>query len=275
MNRLMLHCGTNRVEYDAVQQVDTPPPTDTHFPLPHTLLVESTIDQLQDLGFTLGEQEHALWGDGIRYFGMIAIESGPGVVANNHQYVLGLRNAHDKSFSAQGLLGHDAFICDNLIWAGGSVFRFGRKHTRFIIRDLAGVIALELGKLATRITAMETRFAQYRGYRFGVNLDDEADGHDQWARLEASDFFVAAMRRRALAPSRALKVINEWYRDDGCGGHDHPDYTEPTAMRMMNCFTEVEKEHPSLLEGPRRNARLIGLLDGMVGIESEDMAEVE
>jgi len=266
----MLHCGGKEVSYSTVQAVKTPEPTDSHFPIPHSTLVDVSRRALTDYGYTMGEEVHALWGDnGQRYFGIIEITEGPGMTPNGHTFNLGLRSSHDKSFAPQGLLGTRVWLCDNLCWSGGDLFSYRRKSTRYIQRDLEGIVFTQLGKLGERMGLVEERYSRYRAYTFGD--ETRGDSIAERTRLEAHDFLMRAMRARAVSPSRIYKVLHEWDRPDGCGGHGEADdeLGTPTAWRMLNAFTEVEKQYPSLLEGPKRNARLTALLDARCGLTAD------
>jgi hypothetical protein len=277
---LMLHTGGYAVDRSRVLQVPTPPPTDTHYPVPHDFLLQTIDGILAEQGYTVVDQAHALWGSaGERYFGIYTLAGNdlPTAQGTNGtarwDYVLGIRNAHDKSFSASGCMGtHMGTVCDNLAWWGWDMFRFARKHSRFIRRDLPGVVYNELGRISQVVTNIEARNDAYKAYSFKEPRDDTMQ--DTFAgrpveSVRANDFFIRALKAKATTAQRLPKLIAEWEREDGCGGHSHyPEFCEPTAFRMMQCFTETEKASPSLLEGPRRNNRLVALLDAQCGIKS-------
>jgi len=305
---LALHCGGYAVPREQVLATVTPQETDTHYPISHDYFLSTVQNALQDQGYQVADQAHALWGNGSRYFGILTLRSPDMPLATEPgqwDYVLGLRNAHDKSFSASGCVGtFMGTLCDNLMWWGFNVFRFQRKHTRFIRRDFLGVVNNELGKLAQVIVDIDQRNTAYKKYSFlnGASVfgkaeaflrsieSDDFNANEQyislWNRvvdpsvrsMVVNDFLLRGLRTKALTPRMLPHVINEWERDDGCGGHSHhPEFCEPTAYKMLNCFTEVEKRYPSLLEGPRRNNRLTALLDAQVGVRSafaHDTAEV-
>ena len=76
MKGLMLHCGAHKVEYDQVQQSDTPEATRTHTPIPHSHLVDLVRDRLGGDGMQILEESHALTHDSNRYFGLFRVGTG-------------------------------------------------------------------------------------------------------------------------------------------------------------------------------------------------------
>jgi hypothetical protein len=272
---LVLHAGAHLVSESEVEASYTPPPKGDHYPIPHRYLLDCVRNTLADLGWENPESAHALLGDGMRYFGLLAIKPSGSVVSkfvNDPTFglVVGLRNAHDCSFSGQGMLATRVFVCDNLAFSGRSesVFRFNRKHTRFIERDLPGVVSNAFGSLVQAATNEAERIDRYRNFA----LPDHSLVHD---------FLIRALDRRAITPQMLPHVLKEWRREDGPGGlapncaEVDPAFGKPTAWRLLNAVTEVEKLRPSPMASPTRNTRLIGLMDGLVGITSTADEAVE
>ncbi len=68
MSQLMLHCGANAATYEDVLAVATPEATDTHFPIAHDVMIDTTLAVLRH-----GEKsEFGEDGDGKNVFGAIA-----------------------------------------------------------------------------------------------------------------------------------------------------------------------------------------------------------
>ena len=269
---LVMHAGAHAVSRQEVFDAATPDATDTHFPVPHGSVLTHVQNTLDDLGWKVTEEAHAMLGDGLRYFGLLAIARSHGSAESiygtdsTYQWVLGLRNAHDKSFAAEAILGTRVFICDNLAFSGSgqSVFKFSRKHTRFIERDMPGLVAGAFGSMVQGMAVEQMRIDAYRACKIA-------------SEPQVHDLLVRAMDRRAITPQMLPHVLHEWRRKDGPGGlaeaaHEKGDhaFVDATAWRLMNCVTEVEKRSPSPIAAPKRNSRLIGLLDGLVGISAGD-----
>ena len=62
MQGLMLQCGGKEVPYTTVQAVKTPEPTDSHFPIPHSTLVDVSRRALVEYAYPIAEEVHARWG---------------------------------------------------------------------------------------------------------------------------------------------------------------------------------------------------------------------
>ena len=131
---LLLHCGAHHVERDDVRTAKTPDRTDTWVPIGHGRLLNMVRDTLVGNGLTVVEEAHALTRDGQRYFGLLHVQNGN--PSDKYGLVVGVRNSHDKSFSAGLALGAAVFCCDNLSFSSEVVL--ARKHTVFIERDLPG-----------------------------------------------------------------------------------------------------------------------------------------
>ena len=273
---LMLMCGGNAVSMDDVRGTVTPAPTATHYPVAHETVIDSVIETLGDLGWSVSEQVHALAGvDGARYFGLLKLARNGGDIGKAYglmngesafDWVIGLRNAHDQSFAAQGMLGVNLGICDNLNFSGrgSSVFHFARKHTRFISRDWAGLVSKAFGCMAQAMATETARMEAYKAYALPEGKQGDYVAHD---------FMVRAIQRRAINPTQLPRVLSEWTRADGSGGFAEraaefgdDAYNRPTAWKLFNCFTEIEKQSPSLTASPARNSRLTGMMDGLVGL---------
>jgi len=141
--RMLLHCGGQVIERNALFDIKTPAATDTWFPLPHRHLVVEVENQLTDVGFQILSQTHAISHDGNRYFGILEVSQFGTMPNNGHGWVVGLRNSHDKTFPAGLVAGTKVFVCDNLSFSG--LIQIRRKHTRFAVRDLRQLTARAVG----------------------------------------------------------------------------------------------------------------------------------
>ena len=151
---LMLHSGGTAVDRETVNQVVTPRATKSWVPVAHGRLVDSLYDILPSYDLKIVEASHGLGHDGDRYFGLFQVAST--VADSDYAMVFGLRNSHDKSFPAGICLGSGVFVCDNLSFSGE--VNLGRKHTRFIERDLPSLFATSVGRLMSLRTQQDTRF---------------------------------------------------------------------------------------------------------------------
>lgn len=242
-NPMLLHCGGQIIDRNALFDIPTPMETDTWFPLPHRHLVEEVEGQLTDAGFHLRGQTHAVSHEGNRYFGILEVSSQDQLCQNGHSWVVGLRNSHDKTFPAGLVAGTKVFVCDNLAFSG--LIQIRRKHTRFAVRDLRQLTARAVGQLGERLVGMETRITAYQDLRL-------TEGR-------AHDLIIRATDCRAITPSQIPTVLGHW-RDS-----EHAEFAPRNAWSLFNAFTEAYKEtnpHTVIV----RCEALHGLFDGAAGI---------
>ena len=238
MTNLLMHCGGSHVTRDDIANAPTPDRTRTWVPVPHHRLLELAQTTIEGQGYSVTNQAHGLWGNADRYFGLMELASEN--EADDYRLVLGLRNSHDKTFPASLALGSQVLVCDNLSFYGEVVLT--RKHTRFIERDLPGIVAQAVGRLS------EMRFQQ----------DERIDAYKQ-TRIQdktANDLLVQAVDCRVIPVTQLPHVLKEWREPS------HAEFTEDgrTLWRLFNAFTESFKSR-SLERLPRRSQALHGLLD--------------
>jgi hypothetical protein len=231
---LCLHSGAKIVEPEALQAVITPEPTATWTPIAHHALVNSVRGALTASGAEIVKEEHSLYHDGDRYFGLLHL-------ADNNDggnTVIGIRNSHDKTFPAGLSLGNRVFVCDNLSFSGDVTV--ARKHTRFIGRDLDRLIYAAVGRLSDLRVKQAARFEAYKG----KELSD----------MEAHDLIVRSMLARVIGGEAVPKVVHEWRQPA------HEEFAPRNVWSLFNGFTEVLKGiNPQTIV--KRTMSLHGLLD--------------
>ena len=188
-------------------------------------------------------EAHALWNNGQRYFGLLAIANGQS--HDDYGLVIGLRNSHDKSFPAAIALGNSVFVCDNLSFSGE--VSIARRHTRFIERDLPRVVHTAVGRLTDMRNQQDQRIETYKR----TELDDRS----------VHDLVVRAVDARVVPVTQLPAVLSEWRAPS------HAEFTESgkTAWRLFNAFSETWKGR-DLAALVRRSQALHGLLDAACGL---------
>ncbi len=237
MSQLMLHCGANAATYEDVLAVATPEPTETHFPIAHHVMIETTLAGLKHGGWVVDPEgmEFGLWSEAQRMFGVMALI---GEDDQDYQLVVGIRNSHDRSFAAGICLGARVFVCDNLSFSS-EVVRL-RKHTRHIMRDLNRILTEAIGEIGSHRIRQEDRIAAYKQ----TECDDSL----------AHDLLVRAVDAQCMANSYIPKVLQEWREPR------HDEFQARTIWSLQNAFTEAFKDSPQgTLD--RRTMGLNGLLD--------------
>jgi hypothetical protein len=199
----------------------------------------SVKDALTASGGIIAAEEHALYKDGARYFGLLHLNDDKG----GGNTVVGIRNSHDKTFPAALALGHRVFVCDNLAFSGDVVVR--RKHTRFIHRDLARLICSAVGRLTDMRVQQETRLVAYQGR--------EIDN------VQAHDLIIRALLAKIIGGEAVPRVVGEWREPR------YEDFRPRTVWSLFNAFTEIMKgTNPAAMV--QRTITLHGLFDSHCGI---------
>lgn len=238
MSNLLLHCGSNEVTRDEVFAAPTPEGTDTHFPIPHGTLIETVERHVLSSGFEIQEEEYGLLRDGDQMFGVWTL--GNGVAMEDYQLTIGLRNAHDKQFSAGMAVGSRVFVCDNLAFSAEIVI--ARKHTKYILRDLDKMVADASGRIAEARVAQDQRIGAYKSTEL---LDPEVH-----------DFVIRSVDAQVIPNRDIAHVLGEWREPS------HDEFAPRTAWSLFNAYTEVMKgTNPRDLTP--RTRRLHGMMDAL------------
>ncbi len=231
---LCLHAGANVIQPEVLRDVVTPEATATWTPVPHDTLVNSVRSALTYSGATIVREEHALYHDGDRYFGLLHL----GDDKDGGNTVIGIRNSHDKTFPAGLSLGNRVFVCDNLAFSGDVTV--ARKHTTFIRRDLDRLIYAAVGKLADMRVKQTARLAAYK--------------NRELADVDAHDIIIRALLASVVSGESVPKVVKEWREPR------HEEFKPRTVWSLFNGFTEVLKGvNPAT--AVKRTMALHGLMD--------------
>lgn len=222
---LIAHSGSTLVEREALADAPCPQRTATHVPVPHAAFVDTLHAWLAYEGIQPAAEEYALTKDGLRMFGVIALHS----EHPDWQVTIGLRNAHDKSFSAGLAAGSRVIVCDNLSFSAEVVST--RKHTGRI-----------LDELPVLVRQMLQRTLQYqRGEAGRIDRMREIPVDD----VTAHDTVCRAVRSRILPASRVPDVLRNWHEPP------HEEFQPRTAWSLYNGFTETAKLFSTDLRFPR------------------------
>ena len=243
MLNLCVHAGGEVVTRDQLEKVQTPAPTETHFPIPHDRFVDTVENVISRAGLQVTDEAFALSHKGMRLFGILQIGGG----AQNPDYstIIGLRGAHDKSMSRSLAFGNQVFVCDNLAFVGEQVI--SRKHTRYAEEDLPNLITAAVGRLGEMRDLQDRRISTYK--------------ESELSESQVNDTLIASLDAKVISSSAIRKVLEE-YREPR-----HPEFAKDghTAWRLFNAYTEVLKDS-NLFERPKRTEALYGLMDLTVGL---------
>lgn len=189
---ILLHCGAEAVNYDALRLLTTPDPTATHVPIPHHRVVDLVKHTLSFYGHEVTGETHALTKDGDRYFGLLSLKSNYGM----YEDTVIMRNSHDKKFPIGIGFGSRTFVCDNLAFIADHVVK--RKHTIRAKHELPALVSEIVEPLANEREAQHRKVLTYQNtqvnekvahhaimlfYKLGVvNLQRLPEVLEQWER---------------------------------------------------------------------------------------------
>lgn len=246
----------NLVSREELAAVRTPDATESFTPIPHSFLVNQTLEALDRAGYSVTEEKHALGRFGQRYFGGFQI-AGPDIVSDSRKLVLGLRNAHDKTFAASICVGNRMIVCENLCFS--SDIKLARKHTLNIIRDIPRVLSQAISRLVGHWSDMETRISRYQNTEIGFN--------------QACELAVQLAEAKAL-PAREVFPVTQEFK-----APRHPEFNSPTLWNLYNSVTENLKGS-DLTKLPARTMVMQSIFDRIAGfapvieVEAVDATEL-
>jgi hypothetical protein len=223
-----------------VASAPCPFPTRTWKPIPHETLLNQVTNCLRRFGYKIEQENHTLTTDGHRYFGVLDF-SRKDDDQRDYRLSVGLRNSHDKRFSAGVVAGHRVLVCSNLMFSG--VISVGRKHTRFISTDLPGLVRDAISRLADLSRAQDVTIGRYK--------------NTQVSTKQVHDLLVRSVDCGVIPGSWIPKVAQE-YR--------HPSHdefaTSSNLWRLQNAYSEVWRDD-SLHRIADRSKRLHQLFNGV------------
>ena len=234
MNDLILHCGSERVDREALKHVPTPDPTPTWKPVPHHQVAELVVNEAEARGYEIMAEDYGLNDAGSKMFGVLRFHpQGKPEMSR----ALGFRNSHDKSLALGLTAGMVVAVCDNLAFGGEVTLH--RKHTSGI--EIKELVPMAFEKLA---------------YQY-VQLEESIDGLK--IRMvtvdEARVLTVMAAEIKAIPSCDILPVLDE-FREPR-----HEEFREPTMWSLYNGFTETAKKYSPMRADQcyRSLAKLFGL----------------
>ncbi len=241
----------NKVDVESLRGVQTPAPTATHTPIPHAQLVGLTREALDRSGLEIAEEEHALARGGLRYFGGFALK-GEDVSGTDRNIVLGLRNAHDRSFAASIAIGNQMMVCENLCFS--SDVKLARRHTTNILADLPRVLSSAVSRVTSHWTDMGKRIEAYK----------------QTEVENAADMLVQLVDTKAFPARDIYKAVQE-FRDPR-----HEEFKGGSLWTLYNSVTEHLKGG-DLSKLPQRTMTMQSVFDKIadhtpVIVEAEEIA---
>ena len=206
------------VQRAELSHMPVPAGTRSWSPIPHNLLIDQVLEATEEMGLNITKEWHEVDNGGLRYFGKFFIGDERETEAG-YNFVLGVRNSNDKTFSAGVCCGSSVLVCSNLCFSGD--ITLSRKHTRFIRRDLPGMVYNAVDGVVDMREHQYKRIQAYKAAKIGD--------------LHMSALCVRAMVEGVISSSQIGKVWGEWKEPS------HSEFESRTVFSAMNAFTEVFK----------------------------------
>lgn len=269
--KLCLHTGGQRTTWENVLAVPTPPVVGRYVPVGHAALVERIQRFLAVDNFTVAQTEWALAKEGARFFGLMQLTH-PSLMSEDHAYVMGIRNSHDKTFPASVVVGISPFVCDNLAFSpGADGLSVTRRHVGGIFNDLNLLVGSLVEKLALRFQLSDSRVETYKG----ATLDTRDSDH----------FIMELYRQNVINKTDIARLAAEYAgtldATTGKPAFRHEEFAPRTAYSLFNALTQllkgIDKENnanPDLWTLPRTTATAYEVFDALLGFKPANVIAV-
>lgn len=210
-------CEGKFVNRNEVALVDTPSATDTWKPVPHIEVVNAVSEVVRAHKWQITKEQYGLAREGQKMFGVMEINK---TSSPEWTRCIGIRNSHDKSFSAGLTAGICVMVCSNLAFGGTTVLK--RRHTSGF--ELTELVDRAISELENEFLITETICEEMKV----LYLKDDDD-----ARVR----IVRAAELGVINSSDILPVFREFKQPQ------HDEFLEPTRWSLMNAMTEVVKKY--------------------------------
>ena len=210
-----------KISLEELQQIPTPPATETFSPLSHgdfVKLIESVSDKvLRPQGYQIGDLQLTVAKEGQQLFGAMTFDKD----RDDLKLSLSFRQSMDKSMAAAIAIGGRVTICYNMMIIGKEVVF--RKHTGDVTKALKDKIVLTLFDVDDAYTGLQEDQARM------VNVpmaDDPAFGA-----------FGVAYAHGILTSTQLSRAVQEWKEPTF-------DHGAKSAWSWYNTITQVYKGLP-------------------------------
>jgi hypothetical protein len=214
---LIAHCGAEKMSYNELTLVPTPPGTDTHKPVPHHEVVNALVETLGFRHIGVHKMEFACTPDGNKMFGLMELET----TFNGCRFALGLRNSHDKTMRLAMVVGYRVFCCDNMAFNGDFTPILAKHSKHFNI----------LNALSVGVDQMQR------------NFDPMVQAVDRWRDTQMTDVSAKLLIYQAFiesdleVPKHLARPVHELYFNPQV-----EEFQPRTLWSLSNAFTSAFKE---------------------------------
>lgn len=216
---MLITHGDSKIGRQELLALPSPDSTATHTVVPHSKIVEKTIEALAYRKVSVIAEEYAVTKDGARMFGVLTLDiDGQGL-----NLALGLRNSWDKSFAIGMVAGFRVFVCSNLAFKG-EFFAIAKRHSKNVLSSLDDTIAIGVDRIQRAFQPMLDQ----------VNVWQNHSLSDTQAKALIYDAFV---EDRIDAPKHLMKSVHRAYFEPELDA-----FKPRTLWSLQNGFTTAFKE---------------------------------
>lgn len=198
-------------------KLPTPPPTETHIPIPHSAVVETLVETLSHRHISVVGEEFAVSSDGMEMFGVLDLEAG----FEGCRFAIGIRNANNKRFRLACTVGLRVFVCYNLAFRGDYTPVLAKHSKRFSLED---ALSIGVDRMQRNFEPMRQQVERWRGEQ----LSSEA------AKLTVYRAFIEG---ELEVPKHLARRVHELYFHP-----QHEEFAPRTMWSLSNAFTSAFKD---------------------------------
>ena len=209
--------GGRTIGREELVLVPTPPPTETHRPIPHHEIVRAVVETLGFRHIGVVHDEYAVSPDGMKMFGVLDLET----EMEGCRFSIGLRNSHDKSMRLAMTCGYRVFVCSNMAFWGDFTPVLAKHSKSFSLIDCTSV----------GVDRMQRNFEPMRKQ---VEAWRKSELTDVTAKVVIYEAFIEG---RLDVPKYLASTVHHCYFEP-----KHEEFRPRTVWSLSNAFTSAFKE---------------------------------
>lgn len=219
---LFLHRGAQKLGRQDLLALPSPDSTDTHIVVPHSKIVEATIEALAFRRIDIVNDEYGVSKDGMKMFGVLTLNVCAGKNGDAIYLTLALRNSHDKTFALGMVAGFRVFCCDNLAFRG-EFFALAKRHSKNLLTELTDTLAVGVDRVQRHFVPIQEQVNVWKNH----TLPD----------VSAKEIIYRAFIEDELdAPKHLAKEVHHHYFEP-----EYEEFQPRTLWSLQNAFTSAFK----------------------------------
>ena len=223
MQGLILHAGAEKLGRPGPFGSDHPGFNQPHTVIPHSKVVEATLEALAYRRIEVVADEYGVSKDGAKFFGVMTLDVSHGEGGAAIRLALALRNSHDKTFSLGMVAGFRVFCCDNLAFSG-DFFAIAKKHSKKLLDGFQDTIAIGVDRVQRNFVPMQAQVDAWKNHQLP---DIQARGI----------IYKAFVEDGVDCPKHLAKEVHGQYFEPKM-----PEFEPRTVFSLQNAFPSAFKK---------------------------------